>query len=442
VYDNNGQLISVELDSWYRLPAEERLLGGELQSSPSESRPHTAQHNIGVGVDMKPTAKPLKQLLMGRRKFLSGAAALGVGAGLSAPAIASRVAAEEIAEIAWRDRDLPFIGTEETYSTDELIAKIAFNDDHAEFLKSLGLSDLGSSRISAMDDAGLNVQILSVHTPGVQNIPGREGIDFAYRLNKTIANGPMVTYPGRFQAFATLPLQDPAASADELERAVREDGFVGAMTNGHIGNKFLDHPDFEPVLARAEALGVPIYLHPGFPPKEVFDIYYRITRPGYNEDNQDYIFSGSGYGWHQEVLTQALRMIMTGSFDRFPKLKIIIGHMGEGLPFYFERILEDLGEVTERSLEKPIGQYFTDNFWFTTSAFPRSDLLHLLLKHVNVDRVMFATDYPFADMKQQTDWFRAVHLPREAKEKIAFRNAEKLFGIKVVRHKGPRPRPR
>jgi predicted TIM-barrel fold metal-dependent hydrolase len=391
---------------------------------------------------MKPTAKPMKPALMERRKFLSSAAALGVGAGLSAPAIASRAAAEETAEIAWRDRDLPFIGTEETYSTDELIAKIALNDDHAEFLKSLGLAELGSSRIAAMDNAGINVQILSVHTPGVQNMPGREGIDFAYRLNKTIANGPMVTYPGRFQAFATLPLQDPEASADELERAVREDGFVGAMTNGHIGKKFLDDPDFEPVLARAEALGVPIYLHPGFPPKEVFDIYYRITRPGYNEDYQDYIFSGSGLGWHQEVLVQALRMIMTGSFDRFPKLKIIIGHMGEGFPFYFERILEDLGEVTERSLEKPIGQYFTDNFWFTTSAFPRSDLLHLLLKYISVDRVMFATDYPFADMKQQTDWFRSVKLPREAKEKIAFRNAEKLFGIKVVRHKGQRPRPR
>lgn len=377
---------------------------------------------------------------MERRKFLSGAAALGVGAGLSASAVISNAAAAERSDIAWRDQDLRFIGTEETYSTDELIAQIAFNDDHAEYLKSTGLTDLGSGRIAAMDDAGINVQILSVHTPGVQNVPGREGIDFAYRLNKTIANGPMVTYPGRFQAFATLPLQDPEASADELERAVREDGFVGAMTNGHIGKKFLDHPDFEPVLARAETLGVPIYLHPGFPPKEVFDIYYRITRPGYNEDYQDYIFSGSGYGWHQEVLMQALRMIMTGSFDRFPKLKIIIGHMGEGFPFYFERILEDLGEVTERSLEKPIGHYFTDNFWFTTSAFPRSDLLHLLLKYISVDRVMFATDYPFADMKQQTDWFRAVHLPREAKEKIAFRNAEKLFGINIKescsRHRG------
>lgn len=122
---------------------------------------------------------------------------------------------------------------------------------------------------------------------------------------------------------------------------------------------------------------------------------------------------------------------MTGVFDRFPKLQMIVGHMGEGLPFFFERIVEDLGDVTEGSLNKPIGQYFNDNFWYTTSAFFQDELLHLLLKSISVDRVMFGTDYPFADMKQGTDWLRAVDLPRDAKEKIAFRNAEKLFGIKV-----------
>ena len=122
---------------------------------------------------------------------------------------------------------------------------------------------------------------------------------------------------------------------------------------------------------------------------------------------------------------------MTGTFDRFPKLQMIIGHMGEGLPFFFERIVEDLGDVTEGSLNKPIGQYFNDNFWYTTSAFFQDELLHLLLKYISVDRVMFGTDYPFADMKQGTDWFKAVDLPREAKENIAFRNAQKLFGIKV-----------
>jgi uncharacterized protein len=228
-----------------------------------------------------------------------------------------------------------------------------------------------------------------------------------------------------------LPLQDPEASADELERAVRKDGFVGAMTNGFIGEKFLDHPDFDPLLARAEALGVPIYLHPGYPPEAVYDIYYRTTRPGDDQTFQNYIFSGSGYGWHQEALTQCLRLILTGTFDRFPKLQMIIGHMGEGLPFYYERIVGDMSESTEDSLDKPLGQYFSDNFWYTTSAFFQDELLHLLLKYISVDRVMFATDYPFADMKHGTDWFRAVDLPREAKEKIAFRNAQRLFGIKL-----------
>ncbi|MEG3081138.1 amidohydrolase family protein [Halomonas sp. 5021] len=380
---------------------------------------------------MKQIEKKLKSLTMGRRSFLTGAAALGVGAGLSAPTIISSAAATEKSVIALRDQDLPFIATEETYTTEELIALNAINDQHVEYLRETGLAELGPGRIGAMDKAGINVQILSAHTPGVQNVPGQEGIDFAYRLNKMIADGPMATYPGRYQAYATLPLQNPEASADELERAVREDGFLGAMTNGFIGNKFLDHPDFEPLLARAEALDVPIYLHPGFPPEDVFNIYYNTMRPGYDQLFQNYIFSGSGYGWHQEVLTQCLRLIITGVFDKFPKLQMIIGHMGEGLPFYYERIVGDMSESTEDSLNKPIGQYFSDNFWYTTSAFFQDELLHLLLRYISVDRVMFGTDYPFADMKQGTDWFRAVDLPRDAKEKIAFRNAEKLFGIKV-----------
>ena len=380
---------------------------------------------------MKPIENPRKKLVMGRRTFLGGATALGIGAGLSAPAIITRATAQEVSDIALRDKDLPFIGVEETFSTPELMALNALNADHIAYLESTGLADLGPRRIDRMDQAGLNLAILSAHTPGVQHVPGQEGIDFAYRLNRALVDGPMTTDPRRFQAFATLPLQSPEAAADELERTVREDGFVGALTNGHIGKKYLDHPDFEPLLARAEALNVPIYLHPGFPPNDVFQIYFNTTRSEYKQEYQDYIFSGSGYGWHQEVLTQCIRMIIYGVFDRFPELQIIVGHMGEGLPFYYERIVNDLGEVTEDSLNKPIDQYFQDNFWFTTSAFFQDELLHLLLKYISVDRVMFATDYPFADMKQGTDWFRAVNLPREDKEKLAYRNAEKLFGIKV-----------
>ncbi|MFJ8941357.1 amidohydrolase family protein [Streptomyces sp. NPDC102365] len=375
---------------------------------------------------MKSNAHPLKHLTTGRRGFLAGTAALGIGAGLSTHAIASHVTENETTDFSQRDRDLAFIGTEETFSTRELMI---LND--RLFLEDTGLAELGPRRIGAMDKAGLNVQILSAHTPGVQNVKGKKGIDFAYRLNKLLVDGPMATHPGRFKAFATLPLQNPEASADELERTVREDGFLGCLTNGIIGEKFLDHPDFEPLLARAQALDVPIYIHPGLPPDEVFEIYYSNMRPEYQKEFQDQVLSISAYGWHQEVVTQCLRMITSGVFDRHPKLQIIVGHMGEGLPFFYERIVEKMSEVTKKSLDKPFEQYFHDNFWFTTSAFPQTELLNLLLKYISVDRVMFATDYPFADMETQTDWFRGVALPREAKEKIAFRNAEKLFGIKV-----------
>ena len=147
---------------------------------------------------MERIEKPHKSVAMGRRSFLSGAAALGVGAGLAAPAIVTRAAAAETSVIALRDRDLPFIAAEETYTTDELIALNAINDDHTEYLKEIGLAELGPGRIAAMNEAGINVQILSAHTPGVQNAPVQEGIDLAYRLNKMIAKGPMATYPGRF----------------------------------------------------------------------------------------------------------------------------------------------------------------------------------------------------------------------------------------------------
>ena len=387
---------------------------------------------------MRPIEEGVAKPLIGRRSFITRAAAIGAGVGLSATALASCTDDKEDSEtslskndISLRDQDLKFIGTEETFSTPTLLQLNSLNKDHIEFLEEIGLSDLGERRIGDMDEGGLNVQILSAHTPSVQNVPGQRGIDLAYRLNRQLVNGPIASYPGRFQAFATLPLQSPGAAADELERSVKQDGFLGALTNGHIAKKYLDHPDFEPVLARAEALDVPIYLHPGYPADEIFQIYYSTTRSEYTEEYQDYIFSGSGYGWHQEVLTQCIRMIAYGVFDRFPKLKVIIGHMGEGLPFYYERIIGDMGEPTEDSLEKPFEQYFQDNFWFTTSAFFQDNLLHLLLEYISIDRVMFATDYPFASIKEGTDWFRAVDLPREDKEKIAFRNAENLFSIKV-----------
>ena len=197
------------------------------------------------------------------------------------------------------------------------------------------------------------------------------------------------------------------------------------MTYGAVGGKFLDHADFAPVLTKAEALGVPIYIHPNWASPAATQLYY----DGLGNEWVSKVLSGPGYGWHQEVALQCLRMIASGVFDRHPKLQIIVGHMGEGLPFFYWRFGDDLARITADVLQKPVQQYFHDHFWMTTSAFFRDELLRLVLSVMGEDRVLFAVDYPFVSNRLGADWFRAVDLPRATKEKIAHRNAERLLKI-------------
>jgi uncharacterized protein len=294
-----------------------------------------------------------------RRDFLTQAATLGAVAATS-PLIHPTSASAADAN---KDEDYFFIGLEEHFATPELqkLNGINFAKGYPRF----DINNVGAGRIKDMDEGGINIQVLSALTPGAQNLPGKEGVDYARKLNRWIAKDVIPTYPDRYKAFTTLPLSSPEAAADELERSVREDGFLGAMTYGAVNGKFLDHKDFEPVLARAEALNVPIYIHPNFASEQVMDIYYN----GLGDPWVSKILSGPGYGWHQEVALQCMRMITSGVFDKFPKLQIVIGHMGEGLPFFYWRFGDDLAAITKNKLNKPIQQYFHDNFWITTSAF-------------------------------------------------------------------------
>ncbi len=343
------------------------------------------------------------------RRQLLGRAALGMAAlGLAAPARADK---------------LFLLGLEEHFATPELqrLNNIRFPKGVPRF----DINDVGAGRIADMDAAGIDLQVLSALTPGAQNLPGPAGVAYARRLNEWVAHEVIPAYPERFRAFATLPLSAPDAAPAELEHAVRNLGFLGAMTYGAVDGKFLDHADFAPVLAKAEALGVPIYIHPNWASPAAMDLYYNDV----GDPLVGRVLSGAGYGWHQEVALQCLRMIVSGVFDRHPKLQIIVGHMGEGLPFFYWRFGDDLARITAGKLEKPVQQYFHDNFWITTSAFFRDELLTLVLAVMGEDRVLFAVDYPFVSNKLGADWFRAVALPRAAKEKIAHRNAEKLLGI-------------
>ena len=252
-----------------------------------------------------------------RRQFL-GRAALGMAAlGLAAPARA--------------DDRLFLLGLEEHFATPELqrLNNIRFPKGVPRF----DINDVGAGRIADMDAAGIDLQVLSALTPGAQNLPGLEGVAYARRLNEWVAHEVIPAYPERFRAFATLPLSEPEAAGIELDHAVRTLGFLGAMTYGAVDGKFLDHPDFRPVLARAEALGVPIYIHPNWASPAAMELYYNDV----GDPLVGRVLSGAGYGWHQEVALQCLRMIVSGVFDRFPNLQIIIGHMGEGLPFFYWR---------------------------------------------------------------------------------------------------------
>ncbi|MDA7964909.1 amidohydrolase family protein [Ruegeria sp.] len=348
---------------------------------------------------------------MNRRGFLAGGLASAAATSLPYQGLAA-------------EDDLYLIALEEHIATPELLERNGIKFPPKAPIGKLIL-ETGAKRIADMDAAGIDMQVLSAMTPGAQDIPGQEGIDFARRFNDWMANELVSAYPNRFRAFATLPMQTPEAAADELERAVKEDGCLGCMTYGSIGGKFLDDPMFAPVLAKAEELDVPIYIHPAAPTPQVLDEYYS----GLGNPWLEKVLSGPGYGWHQEVALQSLRMIVAGTFDKFPNLKIVIGHMGEGLPFYFWRLEGDLTFATRDTLSKPPQQYLRDNFWITTSAFFQDELLDLALATMGEDRVMFAVDFPFAKNQKGADWLRAADLPFEVKQKIASGNAEKLLGL-------------
>jgi len=193
------------------------------------------------------------------------------------------------------------------------------------------LRDVGAARLADMDTAGITVQVLSVAQAGAELLPEDEGAKLARDMNDRLAQT-VAGHPDRYAAFTHLPTSAPELAADELERCVSGHGFLGGMVNGTTGGLFLDDPKFEPLLARFERLGVPLYIHPAPPPPAVREIYYDRL-PG----NSSLLLSIAGWGWHSETAIHVLRLVLSGALDRHPKLKLIIGHMGEGLPAMFAR---------------------------------------------------------------------------------------------------------
>jgi hypothetical protein len=288
--------------------------------------------------------------------------------------------------------------------------------------------DLGDGRIAEMDAQGIDVQVLSMAQPGLEHTGPQQAVPVARAFNDRVAEA-VAAHPDRFAAFAALPTSDPAAAAQELARAVGELGFKGALVNGRTQERFLDDQFFWPMFESAEALGVPIYLHPMPPPREVFEAYYS----GFGEA-LGFMLAAPGWGWHIETGLHALRLILAGVFDRFPGLQIIIGHMGEAVPFMLARADEVLGGRVELDpanapIELSVTEYFRRNFHVTISGLFTQPPLRCALDTIGSDRVMFAVDHPFGDGAVARRFIDEVAIADEEREKIAHGNAERLLGL-------------
>lgn len=247
------------------------------------------------------------------------------------------------------------------------------------------LLDLADQRLALMDETGLDVQVLSLTTPALHDL-GQESVELARRANDAVAEA-IARWPDRFQALAALPAGMPEEATRELERCVRTLGFKGTMLCGRVGNRNLDHPDLSPIFQSASALGVPILLHPRTPAPEVRSAYYSGFTPAV-----DAAFAMYGLGWHYDAGIQFIRLMLAGTFDRLPDLQVILGHWGEVVLFYSER-LAAMDRVS--GLEHPIATYLRRNLYVTASGMFSPDYLARAAAIVGPDRLLFSTDYPY-----------------------------------------------
>jgi predicted TIM-barrel fold metal-dependent hydrolase len=286
------------------------------------------------------------------------------------------------------------------------------------------LLDLGKGRLEDMDAAGIDLQVISHVTPAAQRLlDGAEAVAAARRANDQLAAA-VASHPGRFAGFATLPTGDPAAAADELERAVADLGFVGALVHSTLGTNgaFLDDAKFEPLLGRLEQLDVPLYLHPAPPPPALGEILF-----GGLPDQVADRLATAAWGWHAEAGLHALRMVTAGVFDRHPGLRLIIGHCGEMIPFMLDRIDQTLAGLTGLALSP--SEYFLRNVWVTTSGMFSLPPVMCALQVFGVDRVLFSVDYPFAPNRAGRRLLDMLPLSPADRAKIAGGNAERLLGL-------------
>lgn len=289
------------------------------------------------------------------------------------------------------------------------------------------LLDLGKGRIADMDEAGIDYQVLSAAQNGFAALEPAAATAVAASVNDELAAA-VAAYPDRFGGFAMVSMKEPEKAAAELERCVTKLGLLGAVLNGTSAGSFLDAPRFLPFFEAAAALQVPVYLHPAPPPAAVKSAYYADVQ----HEEVGLLLSLGGWGWHAETGLHTLRLICSGLFDRLPALQLIIGHMGEGLPYAMARLNAALSGPAK--LQHPVESYFKTNVALTTSAYFTLPPFKCALDVVGIDRLMFSVDYPFSSNGNGRSFLDAAAaiLSAEDLEKLTHRNAEHFLHLKTT----------
>jgi 2,3-dihydroxybenzoate decarboxylase len=278
------------------------------------------------------------------------------------------------------------------------------------------LNDFGEQRLAAMDTSGIGIAVLSLAGPGVQIEPDTAKATKLARQGNDFLATQMQKQPERYRGFAHLAVQDAKAAADELERCVRDLKFSGAMINGHTNGQYLDHPDTYPLWERAEALGVPLYLHPADPvtPMPALDGYRGLKR--------------ATWEWTVETGTHALRIVFSGLFDRFPKAKLALGHLGETLPYQLWRF-DSRAKLYGVQLKKKPSDYIRENIVVTTSGMFSFEPIDCALKALGRENVMYSADYPFEDPAEAGAFMNELPFDAGVLADISWNNAARLLRI-------------
>jgi 2,3-dihydroxybenzoate decarboxylase len=311
------------------------------------------------------------------------------------------------------------IALEEHFNAPILVGKLP-DLFSPEVLRSIEerLPEFNEKRLQAMDLGGIEITVLSQTAPGVQLLKDKQAAVEAAQSSNNFLARQIGLHPTRYRGFACLPLQDPQAAVLELERCVKEFGFLGALVNGHTGGHYLDAPEFSPLWSLLEQLQVPLYLHPVEP--------FIVPHVFQGQPALD----GAVWSWTCETSSHALRLVVGGVFDHHPAAKLILGHMGETLPFHLWRLDSRVAILPDsRRPARPPSEVIREHLWITTSGVCSDAALQCSLQELGNDRVMFSTDYPYESSEVACNWIEAASIDEATRTKVCWQNAAELLKI-------------